>query len=57
MEDEFLNNAVGHLVLPKCEFLTKQNIPLEEYQKCFSASDRTARIVVLCKERSISVLL
>jgi hypothetical protein len=46
MEDKNVDNALGHSVLPKCEFLTKQNIPLEEYQKCFSASDRTARIRV-----------
>jgi hypothetical protein len=55
MEDENVNNALGHSVLPKCEFLTKQNIPLEVYQKCFSASERTARIIVLCKEKSRSV--
>jgi hypothetical protein len=30
MEDENVDNALGHSVLPKCEFLTKQNISLEE---------------------------
>jgi hypothetical protein len=49
------DSALGHSVLPKSELLTKQNMPLEEYQKCFSTFDGTSGINVLSKEKSRSV--